>query len=85
MTKTDLYIIKHNSKVFDDNTIVKCITCSDSGKCYLIEGINSDKREWIMYYDLYPVDWNNNRYNYKWFYDRKTEEIISKLIKSTKN
>ena len=46
----NLYIVKHNSKVFEPETIVKMETCSDSGKCYLISDLNDTlKREWIMY------------------------------------
>ena len=78
---TEMYIVKHNSKVFNDNTIVKFISCSYSGDCYLVEEINSNKREWIMYYDLYPLNWNNHKFNYKCFYDKKTEEIIKNLQK----
>jgi len=55
----DLYIVKYNSKVFEPETIVKMETCSDSGKCYLVSDINdTNKREWIMNYDLYPIDSN---------------------------
>lgn len=47
------YIVKHNSKVFEPNTIVKFETCSYSGKCYLVSDINDNlKREWLMYYDV---------------------------------
>ena len=47
------YIVKHNSKVFEPNTIVKFETCSYSGKYYLVSDINDNlKREWLMYYDV---------------------------------
>lgn len=75
-----LYIIKHNSDVFDDNTIVKFITCSYSGDCYLVEEPKSTKREWIMYYDLYPIDWANHQFKYKWYYNQKTENIIKEIM-----
>jgi hypothetical protein len=75
-----LYIIKHNSNEFKDNTIVKFITCSYSGDCYLIEEPNSNKREWIMYYDLYPIDWDNHPFKYKWYYSEKFENIIKGIM-----
>lgn len=51
------YIIKHNSKIFQPNIIVKFITCSYSGNCYLICDLNNDlNREWLMNNDLYHVD-----------------------------
>ena len=80
----DIYIVKHNSKIFEPNTLVKFITCSDSGKCYLVEEINSDKREWVMYYDLYPVDFNKHNFKHKWFYNKETEDIINILLNAKK-
>jgi len=75
----DLYIVKYNSKVFEPETIVKMETCSDSGKCYLVSDINdTNKREWIMNYDLYPIDSNNN-FNY---YQEKFDKIAKNFIKN---
>lgn len=59
MDYSDYYIIKYNSTVFKPNTVVKYITCTYSGKCYLIADLNEPlKREWIMAYSLYPFDKN---------------------------
>lgn len=74
----DLYIVKYNSKVFEPETIVKMETCSDSGKCYLVSDINdTNKREWLMYYDLYAID-SNNKYNYN--YQEKFDKIAKNFI-----
>ena len=79
----DLYIVKHNSKVFEPETIVKAETCSDSGKCYLVSDLNDTlKREWIMYYDLYAID-TNNKYNYN--YQEKFQKIANEFIEKHKN
>lgn len=79
---SNYYIVKHNSKVFNPTTVVKFETCSDSGKCYLISDLNdTHNREWIMYYDLYPV--NKEKVNNSMFYyDEKYNEIAEKFIKS---
>ena len=79
----NLYIVKHNSEVFEPETVVKMETCSDSGKCYLISDLNDTlKREWIMYYELYPIDINNN-YNY--YYQEKYHKIATEFIEKLKN
>lgn len=77
---SDIYLVKHNSKVFEPNTLVKFITCSYSGDCYLISNMNNNKREWIMYYDLYPVDLKNNYNQYRWYYNSNYQEIADALI-----
>jgi hypothetical protein len=80
----DYYIVKHNSKIFEPNTIVKFITCSDSGNCYLIADLNDDyKREWIMNYELYPVD-KSLINKWTWYYDEKFNEIALKFIYNNK-
>jgi len=59
MNFKDYYIVKHNSTVFEPNTVVKYITCTYSGNCYLIADLNEPlKREWIMKYSLYPIEKN---------------------------
>lgn len=79
----NLYIVKHNSKVFEPETIVKMETCSDSGKCYLISDLNDTlKREWIMYYELYPIDTDNNRYKYN--YQERFHKIANEFIEKHK-
>jgi len=54
---SDLFIIKNDTRSFKRKQIVKYITCTYSGKCHLVADVNNDRnREWLMYYDLYPVD-----------------------------
>lgn len=49
----EYFKIIHNSTKFKKNTVLKFITCSDYGKCYLMADLYDDlNREWIMYYDL---------------------------------
>jgi hypothetical protein len=77
------YIVKHNSKVFETGTVVNNETCSDSGNCYLISDLNNtNKREWIMYYDIYPVD--VNKINYRWNYEEKFHKIANEFIEKSK-
>jgi len=81
--KNKLYIVTcYDSKQFKTYSIVKYITCSNSGKCYLVEEIKSKNREWLMYYDIYPIESNIHNYSYKWFRNIKTENIINKIMSS---
>jgi hypothetical protein len=77
------YIVKHNSKVFEPNTLVKCDVCSDSGNCYLIVDLKDDgKREWIMYYDLYPLSLKKEDYSRRWYYNDEYHSIGLELLKN---
>lgn len=51
---------KHN-KNFKQYNIVKFITITYSGQCYLVEDIETKQRGWIMEYDLFEI--NSNNYN----------------------
>lgn len=54
---SNLFIIKNDTTSFKKKQIVKYITCTYSGQCHLVADIHNDlNREWLMYYDLYPVD-----------------------------
>ena len=78
---SDIYIITHNSAVFQPLTVVKFITCTYSGDCYLVADLNNDiKREWIMYYDLYPIDWKSKNNQYRWYYNSEYHKIADALI-----
>lgn len=63
MDTTNIYRVKHECSKIPKNTLVRYITCTYSGECYLVEELNSSNREWIMKYDLNAVDENNNDYN----------------------
>jgi hypothetical protein len=83
MNMENIYLIKHNSKVFKPHTLVKYITCTYSGNCYLIEKLGTDEREWLMYYDLYPVECkkiNNYMFYYNEDFQRIADNLISKLV-----
>jgi len=71
---SDIYLVKHNSNKFSPNTLVKYIACSYSGDCFLCASIDDDlNREWIMYYDLYPLE-KSKLYDFnRWYYDANYE------------
>ena len=75
------FLIKHNSKVFEKNTIVNFETVINN--CYLVSDLkNTYNREWIMYYDLYKlVDKyeSSQRWYYNETYDKLMRELISKV------
>lgn len=78
---SDIYLIKYGTVVFKKETLVKYIACTYSGNCYLVADLNDNlKREWVMYYDLYPVDWmnrnNSNRYYYDQTFQTKADELL---------
>jgi len=78
---SDIYLVKHNSNKFNPNTLVKYITCSYSGNCYLCADLDDDlKREWIMYYDLYPISLSKDDFQYRWIYNQNLNNIGSELI-----
>lgn len=79
MNNEDKYIVKHNSKVFEQNTIVKYIACTDSGNCYLVADLKDNlKREWIMTYDLYPI--NRSFPNDKFIYNDTFDKVVNKVM-----
>ncbi len=80
MSLNNYFIVKHNSKIFESNTIVKYCTNTYSGKCYLVVDLNDDlKREWILKYDLYPID-SNMIDNWEWFYNEKFDKLAKEFM-----
>ena len=82
---SDIYLIKYGTENFKKETLVKFINCTYSGQCYLMADLKDDsKREWIMYYDLYPVDWKNcdYRYNYDENFQKKADELLLNYLSS---
>lgn len=80
MDYSKLFVVKHNSKVFEPETIVSGEIYSWSGDLYKVEDLNdSSKSELLMYYDLYPFTFKNYKFNYyaQW------QEIVNNFI--TKN
>jgi hypothetical protein len=72
------FLVKHNTDVFDELTLVKFETVI--GNCYLVSDVNdTKKREWLMYYDIYRLI--DDRINYeKWMYNDKYDKILKELI-----
>ncbi len=80
---SNIYLVKYGTKKFEKETLVKFITCTNSGNCYLVVDLNDDSiGEWVMYYDLYPVDWKgwNCRYNYDEKLQKKAPELLLNYI-----
>jgi hypothetical protein len=75
---TSYFLIKYNTKVFKELTLVKFETIIDN--CYLVSDLNdTNKREWIMYYDLYKMIDDKNKYD-QWIYNDKYDKIMKELI-----
>ena len=72
------FLVKHNTDVFNELTLVKFETVI--GDCYLVSDVNdTKKREWLMYYDIYRLI--DDRINYeKWMYNDKYDKILKELI-----
>lgn len=47
------YVVLNKTRMFEPQTVVRYVTCTYSGKCFLCEEVaDFPKREWIMWYDL---------------------------------
>lgn len=65
MDYSNLYVVKHNSKVFEPETVVYGEIYSWSGDLYKVKDLNDfSKSELLMYYDLYPFTFKNYKFNY---------------------
>lgn len=79
MEKKDIFLTKVDTRVFNKHTLVRYITrINDS---YLVADLNDQKREYVYYSELYPIDWSplNFRANYK--FDEKLQAIAEDLLK----
>lgn len=82
MDLSNIYLVRNNSKVFKTNTLVKYITCTYSGNCHLVADLNDDlKREWLMYYDLYPVNMKKEDYRYNYYYNLELDNIAKEQLR----
>jgi len=82
MDLSNIYLVRNNSKVFKTNTLVKYITCTYSGNCHLVADLNDDlKREWLMYYDLYPVNMKKEDYRYNYYYNQELDNIAKEQLR----
>lgn len=81
MDITNIYLIRCDTDNFVKDTLVRYISCTYSGDCYLVADLKNDKkREWIMYYDLYPVDWIGRNNSYRYYYDENTQQKANQLL-----
>ena len=82
MDLSSIYMVRNNSKVFKPNTLVKYITCTYSGNCHLVADLNDDlKREWLMYYDLYPVNMAKDDYRYNYYYNQELDNTAKEQLR----
>ena len=70
----DFFILTHSHKKFNKGTLVKFITIINNA-C-LIENVITKEREWVMRYDIYPLE--NHDYSCEWKYNEKNQNMISK-------
>ena len=76
----DIFIIRYKTEKFNPKQLVKYITCTYSGNCYLVADINdNNNREWIMYYDLYPVN-KNLLDRFLWYHNPEFQILADKFL-----
>ncbi len=76
-----LFIVKHNSKIFEPKTIVYGEICGWCGNLYKIQDLNdSSKHDLLLYYDLYPF-----KLDYRFYYRSEWQEIVNTFIEKNKN
>lgn len=81
-TNDRIYITKYDrNENFKKHILVKLITITDSGKCYLVESLDNEERHWIMYYDLYLLNSHKYHYNHNFYKEEDLEKIGLELLK----
>ena len=50
----DYFILTNSNKKFKQGTLVKFVTIIN--EACLVENVNTKEREWIMRYDIYPLE-----------------------------
>jgi hypothetical protein len=83
MDFSNLYVVKHNSKVFEPGTIVRGEYHGWSGNLYEVSDLNdSSKSEVLMYYDIYPFV----SIGCKFDYEAQWQEVVNAFVaKNQKN
>ena len=77
-----IYMIKNKTKSFTPETLVRFVTCSYSGNCYLVENLKDDEqREWIMYWDIFPLDWTHRVKGVRFYFDEVVYNKAHALLK----
>lgn len=61
-------MVKYNNENFKQYDIVKFITITNSGQCYLVEHIETKYRCWMMKSDLFEI--NSNNYDRMYEYEK---------------
>lgn len=76
---SNIYLVKYGTKKFEKETLVKFITCSNSGNCYLVVDLKDDsKGEWVMYFELYPIVYRS--WDYRYYHDENLEKKGKELL-----
>jgi hypothetical protein len=70
----DYFILTNSNKKFKQGTLVKFVAIIHES-C-LIENVNTKEREWVMRYDLYPLE--NHDYCGFWEYHDSYQNMIPK-------
>lgn len=79
---SNIYMIRNKTRSFTPETLVRFVTCSDSGNCYLVESLeNNEEREWIMYWDVFPLDWTHRVDGVRFYYDKIVYDKARSLLK----
>ena len=79
---SNIYMIRNKTRSFTPETLVRFVTCSDSGNCYLVESLeNNEEREWIMYWDVFPLDWTHRVDGVRFYFDKIVYDKAHSLLK----
>jgi hypothetical protein len=83
MDYSNLYVVKHNSKVFEPGTVVRGDYHGWSGNLYRVVDLNdSSKRDVLLRYDIYPFECIGCSFQY----DAQMQEIVNAFVaKNQKN
>lgn len=76
---SNIYLVKYGTKKFEKETLVRFITCTNSGNCYLVADLNDDSiGEWVMYFELYPIVYRS--WDYRYYYNEKLDKKGKELL-----
>jgi hypothetical protein len=70
----DYFILTNSNKKFKQGTLVKFVTIIN--EACLVENVNTKEREWIMRYDIYPLE--NHDFSGFWKYHETYQNMIPK-------
>ena len=78
MEKKNIFLTKVDTRVFNKHTLVRYITCINDN--YLVADLNNQKREYVYYSELYPIDWSPQNVRAKYKFDEKLQAIAEELL-----